>query len=200
MKRVALLTLCSIFFTSCEKREKSEVVDASILIQESKITESSLKNARVVAYRFALPGEGGELPMELGFSLITRERKLDLAALKNLKQAEATLTAEQVSRLVDAIYGTHDHTGPAACYDPHHIFLFYDTTDVLINVVEVCFGCTNLHAQPQIEESQWGNHDFRGLARICDEIRIGMSSGTAEDQIRLWDERDQILDGNERGE
>lgn len=189
MKHVVIFTLYLIFFTSCEKRE---IVDASISIQESKITESSLKNARVVAYRFALPGEGGERPREPGFSLITQNRKLDLTALKNLKQAEVTLNAEQVSQLVDAIYGAHDHTGPAACYEPHHIFLFYDTNDVLIHVVEVCFGCTNLQAQPQIEEPQWGKHDFRKLARICDEIGIGMSSGSAEDQIRLWDERDQL--------
>lgn len=108
------------------------------------------------------------------------------------KRNEAILKPDQVSRLVDAVYGSHEKTGPAACYDPHHIFLFYDTADVLIHVVEVCFSCTNLNSQPQIEESQWGRHDFRELARLCDEVGIGMNSGTAEDQIRFWDERDEL--------
>ncbi len=176
-------------FAGCEERA---AVDAPISIQESSISKSSLKAARVVAYRFALPVEGSaELPRESGFSLINRDGSFDLAALKHLQLAEATLMPDQVSRLVDAVYDSHDVTGAAACYDPHHIFLFYDTNDVLINVVEVCFGCTNLHAQPQIEKPQWCRHDFRELARICEEAGIGMTSGSAEDQIRLWDERDQ---------
>ncbi len=172
-------------FVGCGKRE------APVSIVDSQIEKSSLKAARVVAYRFALPEEGRGLP---SFSLITDEGKLDVAALKNLKLAQATLTPDQVSRLVDSVYRPHSLTGRAACYDPHHIFLFYGAADVLINVVEVCFGCTNLNAQPQIEEPQWSRHDFRELARICDEAGIWMMSGTAEDQIRFWDERDRELD------
>jgi hypothetical protein len=171
-----------------------DAVEAPISVVDSPIDKPSLKAARVVGYRFALPGEGSGLPMESGFSLITRDGRLDIAVLKNLKLAQATLTPDQVSRLVDSVYGPHSETGPAACYDPHHIFLFYDAADVLINVVEVCFGCTNLNAQPQIEEPQWYRHDFRELARICDEAGIGMSLGTAEDQIRFWDERDREFD------
>jgi hypothetical protein len=194
MKHLELATLCSMLFVGCGNRQTVatvKAIEAPISIVASQIEKSSLKAARVVAYRFALPGEGSELPMESGFSLITRDGKLDMATLKNLKLAQATLTPDLVSRLVDSVYGSHGEINPAACYDPHHLFLFYDTADLLINVVEVCFDCTGLNARPQIEEPQWYRHDFRELARICDEAGIGMTSGTAEDQIRFWVERDR---------
>jgi hypothetical protein len=56
----------------------------------------------------------------------------------------------------------------------------------------VCFGCINLHAQPDVGEPKWARHDFRELARLCDEVGIGMVSGTAKEQIRIWDERDKL--------
>lgn len=133
------------------------------------------------------------MPIETGFSLITKDGKLDIATLKSLKVAQATLTRDQVNRLVDSVYGPHSQAGAAACYDPHHIFLFYDKADVLINVVEVCFACINLHAQPQIKEAQWNRHDFRNLARICDEAGIGLTSRSAEEQILIWDQQDEEL-------
>lgn len=168
-----------------------ETSKTPISIQDSEITDSSLKAARVVAYRFGFPDEENEKAPRLPARIITQDGRLDIDTLEDLKMAEATLTPDQVSRFVDAVYGSHEKTDPAACYEPHHIFLFYDKDDILINVVEICFGCTNLHASPEIKESQVWRHDFRELARICDEVGIGMTSGTAEDQIRLWDEREQ---------
>lgn len=191
MKQLVILILCSALIVGCGKQEAAKEQPAAI--KESEITPANLKKARVVAYRFALPGDGeSELPVESGFSLIDRNGRVDLATLDKLKQAKATLPPGQVHRLVDAVYGRNEKTGAAACYDPHHIFLFYDDSDSLINVVEICFSCTNLHAEPQIEELQWWRHDFRELARICDEVGIGMASGSAEDMIRLWDERDEL--------
>ena len=188
MKYLALATLCLSIFAGCSKRQ---LVEAPILIANSQIEMSSLKASRVVAYQFALPEDESGMPIETGFSLITKDGKLDIATLNNLKVAQATLTPDQVNRLVDSVYGPHRETGPAACYDPHHIFLFYDTSNKLINVVEVCFACINLRAQPQIEETQWYRHDFRELARICDEAEIGLTSRSAEEQIRIWDQDDR---------
>jgi hypothetical protein len=172
MQFLPLIILSFLLFVSCKKHEEQH---APIVIQESVIAMDALKAAKVVAYRFAIPGEGDtESPQETGFSLISQEGVLDFALLNKLEQAKATLTSEQVNRLVDAVYdGRHKETGPAACYDPHHVFLFYNSDNVVINVVEVCFGCINLRGQPQIGEEQWYRHDFRELARICDESGIG---------------------------
>ena len=190
MIRLTIIAVCSLFFVGCSERQTEQIL---IEVPDRKGGAESLKKARVVGYRFALPGEGNdEEPVETGFSLIQEGGQLDFGHLNKLKKKESTLTSDQVVRLVDAIYGTHEKTGAAACYDPHHIFLFYDDSDALVNVVEVCFGCTNLHAQPDIGESQWSRHDFRDLVRLCDEIGIGMTSGTAEDFVRLWDERDNL--------
>lgn len=195
MIRVAILSICSLLL-ACDKAEETQASSTtrkSIAIPEANFEGVSLKSARVVGYRFALPGDDNQgAVMESGFSLITRDGALDIAALEDLEVKQAILTPDQVTRLVDAVYGVHEETGAAACYDPHHIFLFYDSSDTLFHVIEVCFGCTNLHAQPKIAESQRWRHDFRELARICEETGIGMASGTAEDQIRLWDERDQF--------
>ena len=180
---------------ACEKTEETQASSEArdpIAVRELEFSETSLKNARVVGYRFALPWDDAPgAVMESGFSLIMRDGALDVPALDRLKVTEATLTRDQVGRLVDAVYGEHEKTGAAACYDPHHIFLFHDGDGTLFHVVEVCFGCTNLRTQPEIAEPQWWRHDFRELARICDEVGIGMVSGTAEDQIRFWDERER---------
>ena len=186
MKHLTLVSLLAMLLVGCGK---PEVADAPAPIPDSGRLVASLKVAKVVAYRFASPGEGG---VQEPTTLFTPEGQLDKEALTNLKRSEAVLTPGQVGRLVEAVYGDHGKTPPAACYDPHHIFLFYDADGELINAVEVCFSCTNLVAQPEIEESQWFRHDYRELARIGDESGIGMSSGKAEDFIRLWDERDGL--------
>jgi hypothetical protein len=195
MKSFLFATLGALLLCGCEKREvtTAEVVTVeTVPILSSVPSMADLKAARVFAYRFALPNDGpADLPMESGFSLFT-DGGLDLATLEELKIAEATLTSGQVLRLVDAVYGRHKKFGPAACYTPHHLFLFHDSAGRLIQAIEVCFGCINLHAQPDVGEPQWARHDFRELARLCDEIGIGMVSGTAEQQIRVWDEAEQF--------
>lgn len=195
MGRLVIPAACALMLSACDRPEVARAsgsIREPIAIPPAAFSAASLKAAKVVAYRFALPGDGvpGAV-MESGYSLITKDGALDVTALERLKVKEATLNADQVARLVDAVYGDHEKTGAAACYDPHHIFLFHDRSGALFHAVEMCFACTNLHAQPPIAEPQWCRHDFRELARICDEAGIGMVSGSAEDQIRLWDERDQ---------
>lgn len=147
------------------------------------------KTTRVVGFRFVLPGEDEpDSPMPSGFSLIDQSGELDLALLSELKVKEANLTAAQRDSLVAAVYGDHQITSAAACYDPHHIFVFYDENDRIINLIEICFGCLNILTYPELDETQWLHHDFRVLARLCDEVGIGMASGTAEDLILFWDE------------
>ena len=189
MKCILFLIICSILVISCKNEPTPK---ALVNVRHSLVSQDLLTSSKVVAYRFALPGEGSGQLVESGFSLFNAEGQLNLEQLERLKVKEAILTSDQTERFVEAVYAEEDVTSAAACYDPHHIFLFYDDSGSLINVVEVCFSCYNLHAFPVLDKSIWRRHDFRTLARLCDEIGIGMSSGSAEDFIRMHDERDSI--------
>ncbi len=183
MARVLQILFFALVVSGCDRNDLSS---SGASIASEDVT-------RVVAFRFVLPGEDApDTPMPSGFSLIDQSGKLDLTLLSELKVKEADLTIDQRDRLVAAVYGEHPVTSAAACYDPHHIFVFYDENGQIINLVEICFGCLNVHTYPELEETQWRRHDFRSLARLCDEIGIGMTSRTAEDLIRFWDESDRL--------
>jgi hypothetical protein len=159
----------------------------------TEISNVQPQGARVVGFRFVLPGEDTpDMVRESGFSLIDRSGELNQGMLDELKVKESILTVEQVEQLNDAIYGEHPKTSSAACYDPHHIFVFYDEDDQIVNSIEICFSCLNINTSPELQETQWSKHDFRSLARLCDEIGIGMTSRTAEDLIQFWDETDRL--------
>jgi len=189
MRSISLFIVCLILVTSCKTQPKPKT---TVNIRNSPVSRESLGSAKIVAYRFALPGDGSEQPVESGFSLFNEEGQLNLEQLEKLKVKEAILNSDQTEKFLDAVYSEEERTSAAACYDPHHIFLFYDDSDTLINVVEICFSCYNLHAFPILEESIWRKHDFRALALLCEEIGIGMTFGSAEDFIRMHDERDSI--------
>ena len=183
MMRVKLVLILSALLCGCDRDSSSDEAKASTLAKDS----------RVVGYRFAPPGsDDPDIPRESGFTLIDRSGVLDQSLLNELKVKEAVLTAEQVDRLNAAVYGEHPATSAAACYDPHHIFVRYGEHDEIVSIIEVCFSCLNIHTSPELEEDQWRHHDFRSLARICDEIGIGMTSRTAEDLIKFWDESDRL--------
>ncbi len=141
---------------------------------------------KVVAYRFVNPlgpGDGN-------FTLI-KDSGVDLEKLKSMTVASAELNAKQAARLVDFIIGKHPKVSSAACYDPHHIFVFYNARGEVENAVEICFGCTSVITLPDVGEKQWYHYDFRGLARLCEEAGIGMQRGTAADFIAKMDERER---------
>lgn len=137
----------------------------------------------VTAYRFSTPDE-----VESSWSLLTGDNQVDLGTLKKTTVASAQLTPGQTKKLLGCIFGDWERSGPAACYGPHHLFLFRDSTGKITQAIEVCFDCSNVYTSPALDEKQWNHHDLRGLARLCDEIGIGMVAGTAEDYIRMKDE------------
>src|SRR4051812_21385577 len=76
--------------------------------------------ARVVGYTFL-----NEYPKDDVFTLL-RNAKLNAAQLKEFKTAEVALSTTQATRLITAASTSQVRTPGAACYDPHHIFVFYD--------------------------------------------------------------------------
>ena len=183
MKSIAIILFLGALLCGCDRNSSSA----------EKISPTQTHGARVVGFRFALPGDDTpNIPIESGFTLIDHSGGLNQVLLNELKVEEAVLTAEQVDRLNAAVYGEHPSISAAACYDPHHIFVFYDDHEKVVSSIEICFSCLNIHTFPGLEENQWRHHDFRSLARLCDEIGIGIGSQTAEDLIEFWDESDRL--------
>ncbi len=128
------------------------------------------KHAKVIGYRFRLPSEDSKEPVPSGFSLL-RNAKLDEKQLVKLQHLSAELTAAQVKKLADAMLSPKITT-PAACYDPHHIFVFYDEMGKMTGAVEICFSCTGIIVLPELSEAQWYRQDYVALARLTDELGL----------------------------
>jgi hypothetical protein len=137
---------------------------------------------RVVAYRFKFP------PTEY-FSLIEKS-SVNMEQLKKLAVKSAVLNEAQTKKLLDATFSPKRMTS-AACYEPHHIFVFYDKNDKVTHAIEVCFDCTSVHATPDLTKSQQYRHDFRALALLCDELGVWLLGNTTKQYFQIWDERDK---------
>lgn len=59
------------------------------------------------------------------------------------------LDASQVARLHSAIATAHPEPDViAACFNPHHAFVFYDESGKIIAYVDLCFQCGNYRYHP----------------------------------------------------
>jgi hypothetical protein len=148
---------------------------------------------KVEAIRFRAPGETDkpDEKSEFEFSFMNGNEKPDLSRLQELTVKKAELTPAQVDKLIQCLYGKNEKMFSAACYFPHHLFVFYDASGNVINTVELCFSCTGVAASPDMPKKQWYLHDFRGLARLCDECGIGLGTKTAEEYVRVLDRREE---------
>jgi hypothetical protein len=148
--------------------------------------------ARVEAIRFKLPEEtlkNGE-KIEAEFSFLRGGDKVDLTRLEELSVKKAELNPAQIETLIQAIYGKNKKMPSAACYNPHHLFLFYDASGKLINSVELCFSCTGVSTNPQLPEKNWSRHDFRKLAKVCEDCGIGLHDTTLKQFNKMMDLRE----------
>ncbi len=141
------------------------------LVKVSGATWPPTGDARVVGYRFKLPGEEAQKPPEGGFSLL-RGSSVDMARLKQAAIKSAKLSAAQIKKLTEGVFSKTKRLTPAACYEPHHLFLFLDKKDGVTHSIEICFACTSVRTLPEIKKSQWFRHDFPALARLCHELGL----------------------------
>ena len=86
MIRRIILAVWAVLLVGCDQRQAEQEL---IEVQSVEGGAAALLSARVVAYRFALPGEGNdEEPVESGFSLLQEGGKIDLKLLNKLKKKE----------------------------------------------------------------------------------------------------------------
>jgi len=143
---------------------------------------------RVIGYYFCIP--------EPEFSII-QESGIDMTTLRRTDVISKELNSDQIKKLINAALYYPKTASPAACYSPHHIFLFFDRNNKISNAIEVCFGCTTASALPPLDESFWRHQDFRALARLCDELGIWDNKGlSVKKYIQLRDENDSLLENN----
>lgn len=146
--------------------------------------------AKVVGYRFKISSDDAKGPAPSGFSLLTKAG-LDAKQLANLTIKSAELSPAQVVRLEKVTFSTTHRTEPAACYDPHHIFVFYAKDGTVTNAIEVCFSCTGVGTIPAAKEQQWYRHDFVALAYLADELGLWLENRTAKVYEELQKEREK---------
>lgn len=175
MKWPLYLTL-SLSLASCSWSEESPVVEGNPGWQYKEV-------AKVVGYRFRLPSDGSTEPVESGFTLL-RGAALDTQALSELSVKSVELTEPQVKRLLNASFSADKIASPAACYDPHHIFVFYSVDGKPLNAIEVCFSCTGMSTLPGADRAYWNRCDFSALARLAEELGLWMENRTVDEYVK----------------
>lgn len=123
------------------------------------------EHAKVVCYRFTTPDD-----VESSFTLL-KSHRLDGSLLARQQVGSAELNIFQTRRLAEALISPRVHR-PAACYDPHHIFVFYRGDGSVSGAAEICFGCTSVSTLPEMTEPQWYRQDFAALARLVKELGL----------------------------
>ncbi len=119
---------------------------------------------RVVGYNFT------DLPT-WSTIVCTRSGKLNLAGLRDVKHKKVVLSAAQIDELFDAIFGKHSPPAHAMCYEPHHIFIFFEK-DQPVGAFEICFRCSDYRAWPC--RTMKVNESYPKLNALCK--KLGLST------------------------
>lgn len=147
------------------------------------------KYARAVAYRYRIPGEGSSDGPEIGFTML-RKNLLNEDLLKRQTVKSVELKPGQVEKLTEAVNAKERGTA-YACYNPHHIFVFYSDKGAVVAAVEICFECLGLSALPDIAEPRWHRHDYHALAMLVDEVGLWPETAfPVKDWIEMLNKRE----------
>lgn len=118
---------------------------------------------RVVGYLF-------DNPTDEPFSLL-RTEPVDMNQLLKLKTKEVILDENNVDSLLNAVFNSNLRFGLTACYNPHHVFVFFKDTQP-IAAIEICFSCDNIAFYPTRETDF--HFDLEALARLSDRLGLGL--------------------------
>jgi hypothetical protein len=73
------------------------------------------------------------------------------------------LNESQEKRLEAAVTGSHPDHPVAACFYPHHAFLFFGAEGKIVGHIDVCFLCSNYAGYPKGFASSWDLDAIRSL-------------------------------------
>ena len=107
-------------------------------------------------------------------SIITPKGNLNST---RLPEVGIPLNKEQEGKLQAAVTGTHLSHPVAACFYPHHAFVFFDDSGKIIGHVDICFICSNYRGSPTGFADRW---DLESLEQLV--LDLGMPKANEE-----WD-------------
>jgi hypothetical protein len=125
---------------------------------------------KVVAYYFPKAGRGDDSTV-----MDPQTGGLDEAELQRVKQQEKTLNSGQIARLLRAGFASKVFFNRAACYDAHHVVVFYDRHGKAVAACEFCLECKAFTEWPvnQAISHQYNQQvDFVELAKLCAELGL----------------------------
>ena len=176
----------AVLLQGCEKNEPISQVPSTPtppqLSNELKGSWPITSSAKVTGYRFRADS------VEEFTNLVHDQNRIDLGELAKRTEASAELQQTDVAELLEATFQKEEGLSAAACYDPHHLFVFQNEAGEITHAIEICFGCTNLSTLPSLEENQWQRHDFRRLYKLCE--ALGLAEGSSDEYFKVWDQRE----------
>lgn len=135
---------------------------------------------RVVGYRFDIP-DGTNSAELLYHEPGSDQYQLHHTKLIALTRASKDLTVQQANRLLTATFSSEGHTGMGACYQPHHLFVFYSPDGSVSQAIEICFGCRMITVAPVPSDSPQPTANLKELAVLCSELGLWSANESAAD-------------------
>ncbi|WP_345738679.1 hypothetical protein [Prosthecobacter algae] len=136
--------------------------------------------ARVVGYRYDIPS--GSYSADLLYHKSGSDQyRLHHTKLVELARASKDLTVQQTNRLLKATFNSEGHTGFGACYQPHHLFVFYAPDGSVSQAIEICFECRMITVAPVPSGGHQPRANLKELAVLCSELGLWSASESAAD-------------------
>ena len=134
----------------------------------------------VVGYRYDIP-DGTNSADLLYHESGSDKYRLHHTKLIELTRASKDLTVQQANRLLTATFSSEGHTEMGACYQPHHLFVFYAPDGSVSQAIEICFGCRMITAAPVPLDGQQPTANLKELALLCSELGLWLANESAAD-------------------
>jgi len=128
----------------------------------------------------------GDDKTRIPLEFINDRNIVDVAALSTRIVKSGVLTNEAAVEVIrGSTQGTKRHP-VMACYEPHHIFVFFDYDGDPVAAIEVCFSCNRVKMTPEIRVGgrafgSFETADLAGLAKIATEAGLTLKPFASHD-------------------
>ncbi|GAA5495918.1 hypothetical protein Rhal01_02099 [Rubritalea halochordaticola] len=158
---LSIFILLSILSTTSYSEEKYTEVTRD-KVPQGKVVEHTNwpgKYTKIIAVTYDYSVGKRE---ENSFSTVAKDGKLH----KGIYRTSKPLTEEQTKKLFSCITGKHKPLLAAACFEPHHGFIFYDKANKIVAHISICFMCHNHSFSPEGELSDhWDRQELKKLLK-----------------------------------
>ncbi|MFD2160043.1 hypothetical protein ACFSW8_14135 [Rubritalea tangerina] len=109
-------------------------------------------------------------------NILRRGHIVDVASLISRTTAQKILDKETTARFIGAISEQTKKNLVMDCYDPHHIFVFYDHYGKPVSAIEICLTCGRVKMLPSqsVRHDNLYGTDLELIAEILDSIKLSL--------------------------